>query len=82
MYSQFSKGLLPHIDSLIYLDTDTIVVSSMLEFWQQFKAQMSKQEMVGVAANNEDSANGWYGSWLKIPYVGKRGSELNEYDRR
>ncbi|CAG7820809.1 unnamed protein product [Allacma fusca] len=68
----FFTSLLPHIDSLIYLDADSIVVSNLTNFWNQFQ-RMNESQLAGIAPNTEFPANGFYNLWSTIPYFGKRG---------
>ena len=61
------------MDSLIYLDADTIVVSSLKEFWDLAQDEVSGEVLAGMASNTESSAQGHYTLRSKVPYYGDRG---------
>ena len=65
------------MDSLIYMDTDAILLSNLTKFWEQFGERMPNQEMISAAQNNEELVKGWYGPWLHIPFYGKRGKSAD-----
>ena len=72
-----------HIDSLIYLDTDVIVLSNMTKFWEHFHVHMDKQQMIATPPNNPESIHGCYKPELKIPYVGERGrGQIGGYEHQ
>ena len=68
-----TQSLLKHIDALIYLDTDSIVVSNLTEFWQHFRNEMKDKKLAALAPNNVITAPGWYNTKSKIPYYGDTG---------
>ena len=69
----FLQSLLPHIDSLIYLDTDVLVLSNLTELWLEFQEEMKDTKMAAIAANNEPTSVGWYID-SKIPHYGPKGN--------
>ena len=69
------QQLLPHIDSVIYFDSDILVLSNLTEMWLTFSREMGKMKMAAVALNNEPRAMGFYSSKgdARIPYYGVSG---------
>ena len=67
------QSLLSHVDLLIYLDADTIVVSSLKDFWDLARKESSAEVLAWMSSNTESSAQGHYTIRSKVPYYGDRG---------
>lgn len=53
--------VLPHLESLLYLDSDTRVVSSLAPLFEAFEKSMSPDVVFGMAENMIDCTDcGWY----------------------
>ncbi|CAG7818945.1 unnamed protein product [Allacma fusca] len=70
----FFPTLLKHLDAVIYLDTDLLVLSNLTEIWQIFQSEMGGGKMVGVASNSESPGHYTYG--ISLPFFGKHGTVI------
>ncbi|CAL1537170.1 unnamed protein product [Lymnaea stagnalis] len=68
----FLPDLLKDVDSLIYVDTDTLFLQSLSDLWQHFK-RMNRSQLVGVVSEAEDGTAGWYNRFANHPYYGEFG---------
>ena len=58
------------------MDADTIVLSSLKEFWLKIPNELGYLGLVAMAANNEYPAKGFYSVYSDIPYYGERGEDF------
>ncbi|KZS12666.1 putative Glucoside xylosyltransferase 1 [Daphnia magna] len=68
----FLPSLLKEVDSVLYMDVDTVFLSSPLHVWQHL-GKMSETQMVALAPDEQDYADGWYPASANHPYHGKFG---------
>lgn len=66
------QSLLKEIDSLIYMDTDTIFLSPLLETWQFFY-KFNSSQIAGLSPEHEDRNVGWYNRFARHPFYGPLG---------
>ena len=59
-------------DSVIYSDSDVIVVSPIEDFWSEF-ASMNSSQIAGLAPEHEDERIGWYNLKSTVPHGGPLG---------
>ena len=67
-YMKYPQSLLTHVDALIYLDTDTLILGNLSKLWDEF-SHMGNQGMLGMAPDIPTTYNVDRG----IPYVGPIG---------
>lgn len=65
----FLPSLLPDIDELIYLDSDTLFLSSPLEIYEKFK-QFNSTQIAGLVQEAENKNTGWYSRFAQHEYYG------------
>ena len=66
---------MPDVDSVIYLDTDILVMSDLGKMWQEFDRFRPKQ-MIGAAQEHEEWNNSSHytkESHIKYPYIHPNG---------
>jgi len=68
----FLPSLLLDVDSLLYVDTDTLFLTTPLKVWEHFDL-MDDSQMAAVAPEHEDHATGWYNRFARHPYYGELG---------
>ncbi|XP_046635726.1 glucoside xylosyltransferase 2-like [Daphnia pulicaria] len=68
----FLPSLLQDVDSVLYMDTDTIFFTSPLNVWEHFN-KMDDVQMAAVAPEHEDFSTGWYNRFARHPYYGNLG---------
>ena len=68
------QTILPDIDSVLYLDSDVMVVSNMTEIWEYFETELRKKEYAVASLANPipPPVEYWY-SIRGIPYFGNGG---------
>ena len=66
------QSLLLDVDSLLYMDTDTLFLTSPDKVWEHFSL-MNDSQMAAVAPEHEDHATGWYNRFARHPYYGALG---------
>lgn len=54
----FLPNLLSHIDSVLYLDSDTLFLSPVREVWRFFE-QFNSSQIAGMAPEHEDKVLNW-----------------------
>ncbi|OQV11674.1 putative Glucoside xylosyltransferase 2 [Hypsibius exemplaris] len=64
----FLPEVLPSVDSVIYVDADTVFVRSAGDLWAEF-ALMTGNQMIGMAKDHELDFLGHYNKFSKVPYV-------------
>ena len=60
------------MDSVLYLDIDTLFLSSPLKVWEHF-TKMNETQMVATAPEHEDFSAGGYNKFTNHPYYGEFG---------
>ncbi|KAH9518729.1 Glucoside xylosyltransferase 1 [Bulinus truncatus] len=68
----FLPKILESVDSLIYVDTDTLFLRSLSDLWSHF-SQMNQSQLAGVVSEAEDGTAGWYNRFANHPYYGQYG---------
>jgi len=68
----FLPSVLPHIDSVLYVDTDVLFLSPLEEVWSHF-GKMNSSQFAGLAPEHEDPNTGWYNRFARHPYYGELG---------
>lgn len=61
-----------HIDSVLYVDTDTIFLSPVNQIWQLFN-QFNSSQIAGLSPEHEDKNVGWYNRFARHPFYGALG---------
>lgn len=64
--------MLPHVDSVLYMDSDSIFLTPPETFWEQFN-QMNSLQVIGIAQEDE-IPGGYYHEKYGIPYYGNYGN--------
>lgn len=64
----YLQSILPHIDSVLYVDNDVLFLSPPEEVWDFFKV-MNSSQMAAMSPEHEDYAAGWYNRFAKHPFV-------------
>jgi UDP-xylose:glucoside alpha-1,3-xylosyltransferase len=54
----FLPAVLPDVDSLLYVDTDTMFLTPLEDVWQHL-AKMNSSQMAALTPEHEDRATGW-----------------------
>ncbi|XP_068619089.1 glucoside xylosyltransferase 1 [Battus philenor] len=68
----FIPKLIPHIDAMIYVDTDTLFLKPVDELWNIFTKFNTSQ--ISAMAPEDDNPNvSWYPRFAKHPFYGKFG---------
>uniref|UniRef100_A0A1B6HKJ2 UDP-D-xylose:beta-D-glucoside alpha-1,3-D-xylosyltransferase n=1 Tax=Homalodisca liturata TaxID=320908 RepID=A0A1B6HKJ2_9HEMI len=68
----FLPGLLKELDSVLYVDTDTLFLGPLEEVWLHF-SRMNSSQMAALAPEHEDPNTGWYNRFARHPYYGELG---------
>lgn len=68
--------MIPHIDAMIYTDTDTLFLGPVDELWEHFSLFNSSQ-ISGLALEDDNPNVSWYPRFAKHPFYGKFG-KLNK----
>ena len=53
------------VDSLLYMDTDTLFLTSPEKVWEHFQ-KMDDLQMAAVAPEHEDFSTGWYNRFVRF----------------
>lgn len=64
--------LLPHITSIMYMDTDTLFFVPPKDLWVQFH-NMDSSHLAAMVLDAEDRTSGWYNKFARHPFVGELG---------
>lgn len=67
------QSILDGIDSLLYVDTDTLFLTSPTRVWHHFE-NMNQLQIAAVAPEHEDHSTGWYNRFARHPYYGTLGT--------
>ncbi|KAI5749826.1 hypothetical protein M8J76_010490 [Diaphorina citri] len=68
----FLPDILSHIDSVLYMDIDTLFLGPVLEVWRHFYL-MNATQMAALVPEGEDVNSGWYSQYARHPYYGNTG---------
>lgn len=68
----FIPELIPHIDAMIYVDTDTLFLGPVEELWHYF-TQFNSSQMSAMALEDDNPNVSWYPRFAKHPFYGKFG---------
>ncbi|XP_072386802.1 glucoside xylosyltransferase 1-like [Diabrotica undecimpunctata] len=68
----FLPNLLENVDSILYMDTDTLFLTPVETVWEHFN-KFNSSQMAALAPEHEDPNVGWYNRFAKHPYYGKLG---------
>ncbi|KAM3956547.1 glucoside xylosyltransferase 1 shams [Aphomia sociella] len=68
----FIPKLIPHIDSMIYVDTDTLFLGPADELWSYFN-QFNSSQISAMALEDDNPNVSWYPRFAKHPFYGKYG---------
>ncbi|XP_069677720.1 glucoside xylosyltransferase 1 isoform X2 [Periplaneta americana] len=68
----FLPTVLSDIDSLLYVDTDTLFLGPLEDVWRHFDL-MNSTQMAALTPEHEDPNTGWYNRFAKHPYYGPLG---------
>nr|AEE62999.1 unknown [Dendroctonus ponderosae] len=68
----FLPDVLPDVDALLYMDTDTLFLTPVESIWRYFN-KFNASQMAALAPEHEDPAIAWYNRFAKHPYYGKLG---------
>jgi UDP-xylose:glucoside alpha-1,3-xylosyltransferase len=63
----FLPSLLPEIDKLIYMDSDTLFLSSPIEIYEQF-THFNSTQLAGLIQESENKNTGWYTRFARHEY--------------
>lgn len=70
------QSFLNDIDSVLYVDTDTLFLSPPNLVWDHFY-KMNSSQMAALAPEHEDPNIGWYNRFARHPYYGKLGTDYH-----
>ncbi|CAG9789339.1 unnamed protein product [Diatraea saccharalis] len=68
----FIPKLVPHIDSMIYVDTDTLFLGPVDELWSFF-LKFNSSHISAMALEDDNPNVSWYPRFAKHPFYGKYG---------
>ncbi|XP_028033862.1 glucoside xylosyltransferase 1 isoform X1 [Bombyx mandarina] len=68
----FIPALLPHVDAMIYVDTDTLFLGPIEILWNYF-TKFKATEISALALEDENPNVSWYPRFAKHPFYGKCG---------
>ncbi|XP_065163039.1 glucoside xylosyltransferase 2-like [Atheta coriaria] len=68
----FLPNVLSEIDSILYVDTDTLFLTPVEDVWDHFN-QMNSSQMAALAPEHEDPNVAWYNRFARHPYYGPLG---------
>ncbi|XP_053614083.1 glucoside xylosyltransferase 1-like isoform X2 [Plodia interpunctella] len=68
----FLPDLLPEIDAMIYVDTDTLFLGPIDDLWSYF-SKFNTSQLTAMAIEDENPNVSWYPRFAKHPFYGKTG---------
>lgn len=71
-FHRLFQNILKDVDSVLYMDTDTLFLTPVENIWSYFY-KMNSSQMAALAPEHEDPNVGWYNRFAKHPYYGKLG---------
>lgn len=69
------QSVLSHLDSILYVDTDTLFLNNVDDVWRHFSL-MNSTQLAAMVPEHEDLNVGWYNRFAKHPYYGKLGEHF------
>lgn len=72
IYFSLLQSVLKDIDSILYVDTDTLFLGPLEDVWFHF-SRMNATQMAALAPEHEDPNTGWYNRFARHPYYGELG---------
>ncbi|VEN59657.1 unnamed protein product [Callosobruchus maculatus] len=67
-----SLNILKDVDSILYMDSDTLFLTPVETVWEHFH-KFNATQMAALVPEHEDPNVGWYNRFAKHPYYGKLG---------
>lgn len=64
--------MLKDVDSLLYVDTDVLFLTSLDDIWSYFD-KFNSTQLAALAPEHEEEFQGWYNRFARHPYYGKLG---------
>ena len=61
-----------NVDSVVYVDTDVLMLRPAEDLWNFFK-QFNSTQLAALAPEGEVPATGWYNRFARHPYYGRLG---------
>ena len=71
-FMYYSKYLLKDVDSLLYVDADTLFLTAPEKIWSHFN-KMDSAQVIGMALEFEIPNTGFYFEYSQIPFYGTTG---------
>nr|CAG4646396.1 EOG090X097L [Macrothrix elegans] len=68
----FIPSVLKEVDSVLYVDTDTVFLAPPSAVWEHF-SHFNSSQMAALSPEHEDRAIGWYNRFARHPYYGDLG---------
>ncbi|KAJ8050720.1 Glucoside xylosyltransferase 2 [Holothuria leucospilota] len=68
----FIPELLPMVDTVLYVETDTLFINPVEDIWQ-YLTRFNSTQFAGLSPAHENPADGWYNRNARQPYYGKLG---------
>ncbi|KAJ8050731.1 Glucoside xylosyltransferase 2 [Holothuria leucospilota] len=68
----FIPELLPMVDTVLYVETDTLFINRIEDIWQ-YLTRFNSTQFAGMSPAHENPADGWYNRNARQPYYGKLG---------
>ena len=72
----YFQSLLKTVDSVLYVDTDTIFLSPVQQIWQFFQ-KFNASQIAGLSPEHEDKNVGWYNRFARHPFYGPLGKNAD-----
>lgn len=69
----FLPAMLPHVDALLYIDTDVLFLAPVEQLWSSTFGRMNSTQLLGMSNEGEDAATNWYHRFAAHPYYGRYG---------
>lgn len=66
------QAILTDVDSVLYMDTDTLFTAPVIDVWNFFR-HFNATQIAGLSPEHEDTNVGWYNRFSRHPYYGKLG---------
>ncbi|XP_047509946.1 glucoside xylosyltransferase 1 [Pieris napi] len=68
----FIPKLIPHVDAMLYVDTDTIFLGPPEQLWDLF-SQFNAYQITAMSLEDDNPNVSWYPRFAKHPFYGKYG---------
>lgn len=66
------QAIIKNVDSVLYVDTDTLFLSPVRDTWQFFE-KFNETQIAALSPEHEDRNVGWYNRFARHPYYGPLG---------